>query len=29
MLLPDGRVLSGGMLSVATMYGHRRDQGPA
>jgi hypothetical protein len=26
-LLPDGRVLSGGMSSVATMYGHRRDQG--
>ncbi|HYH51986.1 MAG TPA: galactose oxidase early set domain-containing protein [Acidimicrobiia bacterium] len=25
-LLPDGRVLSGGMSSVATMYGHRRDQ---
>jgi hypothetical protein len=27
-LLPDGRVLSGGMSSVATLYGHRRDQGP-
>ena len=26
-LLPDGRVLSGGMSSVATFYGHRRDQG--
>ncbi|HTC82227.1 MAG TPA: galactose oxidase early set domain-containing protein, partial [Acidimicrobiia bacterium] len=26
-LLPDGRVLAGGMSSVATMYGHRRDQG--
>jgi hypothetical protein len=26
-LLPDGRVLSGGMSSVATLYGHRRDQG--
>ncbi|HEV7865663.1 MAG TPA: kelch motif-containing protein [Acidimicrobiia bacterium] len=26
-LLPDGRVLSGGMSSVATMYGSRRDQG--
>jgi Domain of unknown function (DUF1929) len=25
-LLPDGRVLSGGMSSVATMYGRRRDQ---
>jgi hypothetical protein len=28
MLLPDGRVLVGGMSSVATGYGHRRDQGP-
>ena len=28
-LLPDGRVLVGGMSSVATMYGHRRDQGTA
>ena len=26
-LLPDGRVLAGGMSSVATLYGHRRDQG--